>query len=70
MPPRWDSDGSNDIVLYVLRLLVDRVPRIQSNAVIEVEMAARRHWGGRRPYIRKRSPTGVFDAPSRRFGCP
>jgi len=56
----------DDMVLWLLRLVVDRGPRIESNAVIEVEMAARRHWGGQRPYVAKSSPESRHARRSRR----
>jgi hypothetical protein len=47
---RGDPD---DIVLWLLRLIIDRVPRVSSNVVIELEREARVAWGGKRAYVAK-----------------
>lgn len=45
--------GDEDIVLWILRAVVDRAPGISPNAVLEVEQVTRTHWGGSRPYVAK-----------------
>ena len=50
-----DRDGSDDLVLSILRMVVDEFPAIASNVIIEVETLARRTFGGRRCYVRHSS---------------
>ena len=62
---RGPYTGEDDIVLWVLRDIVERVHELNgplsgaqvadlSRAVIRVEQLARVRWGGKRPYIAKR----------------
>lgn len=57
---------SDDIVLWLLRKLVDEVRGVSSNTVIEVEREARIRWGGQRKYIAKRTPAPLPTAPAGR----
>ena len=50
---RMRGDGSDDLVLWLMRELVDRVPGLPSNTIIEVEQMTRQHWGGVRAYVAK-----------------
>ena len=59
------GDGSDDVVLWLLRALCDRA-KLPTNAVIEVERDARIHWGGRRCYISKTAPEERLQCGTRR----
>jgi glycine/D-amino acid oxidase-like deaminating enzyme len=48
----WDEQ---DIITWILRKVCDRLPAA-GTAILEVEMEARNHWGGMRPYVGKRRP--------------
>jgi len=49
----WDEQ---DMITWILRAVCDTSPGIASEHLLEVEIAARQHWGGARPYVAKRHP--------------
>ena len=56
----WDD---RDVITWVLRAVSEIRPGVD---LLEVERAARSHWGGSRPYVAKRTPiTANGDIPGR-----
>jgi hypothetical protein len=45
----------DDIVIWFLRVLMEEIPEVPSNAVVKLEQRIRTHWGGARPYVSKGS---------------
>jgi len=51
------ADDAEDLVVWMLRAIVDEMPGLPSNTVLRLEQLTRVHWGGRRPYIAKHGPS-------------
>jgi len=63
---RADPPDSEDLVVWMLRAVLDAMPGLPPNTIILIEQATRLHWGGRRSYIRhaarRYSPRGPRSA--------
>lgn len=51
------AEEGGDIITWVLRAVCEEVPTAQYSAgILRAEIAARRFWGGERPYVAKCPP--------------
>ena len=52
----YDTSGSDDIIRWFVRAIVDTLPGIDTNAVQRIEQRMRIGFGGTRRYLAKSSP--------------